>query len=177
MMSATDIAIKSFKATAALPSYQGVWMPAVAWKGAMQRETEALCTDQAVSKAINKVIQVLGATIDATGLKLTVFMHKYTVMKAGAKLGGLISFFFVQSSVDPDPIVRTNDSSFWQTQYNRYATKFQKKPETRGRKRRRVDPIPSAPLCSSIPHSVKVPHPSMQQDYSSVASWSTTMVK
>jgi hypothetical protein len=69
---ATNIAITSFKATAALPSYQGVWMPAVAWKGAMRRETGTTCTDEAVTKAINKVIEVFGATftIDATGSKL-----------------------------------------------------------------------------------------------------------
>jgi hypothetical protein len=143
-MAATNIAITSFKATAAVPSYQGVWMPAVAWQGAMRRETETVCSDKVVSTAINKVIQDFGATftIDATGLKLNVFVHRYTVLKAGAKKGQLIPFFFVQSSVCPNPIVPTN-SRFWQSHYNRYARKFQKKPETRDRKRRRVDPSPS----------------------------------
>jgi hypothetical protein len=53
---ATNIALTSFKATAALPSYQGVWMPTVAWIGAIRRETKTESTDIAVSKAIKKVI-------------------------------------------------------------------------------------------------------------------------
>jgi hypothetical protein len=144
---ATNIAITSFKATAALPSYQGVWMPTVAWTGAMRRETETLSTDQIVSKAINKVITDFGGTftIDATGLELNVFVHRYSVRKAGNTQRSLISFFFVRSSVIPEPPgIIHRDARFWQLRYNRYASKFQKKPETRvNRKRRRVDPSPS----------------------------------
>jgi hypothetical protein len=80
--------------------------------------------------------------MDATGLQLKVFAHRRSVKKAGAITGSLICFFFVQSSDYLDPIVPT-DSKFWQIRYNRYAGNFQKRPETRDRKRRRVDPSPS----------------------------------
>jgi hypothetical protein len=83
---------------------------------------ETVCSDQALSKAINKVIQDFGPTftIDATGLQLFVFAHRRSVIKAGDTKGGLTYFFFVQSSVCPDPFVST-DSRFWQIRYNRYA--------------------------------------------------------
>jgi thiamine biosynthesis lipoprotein ApbE len=142
---ATNIALPAFKAIAALPSYQGVWMPTVAWIGAIRRETKTESTDQAVSKAIKKVIFDSGGTftLDATGLELNVFAHGYSVIKAGSKKTSLTHFFFVQSSVYPEPVIVHRDARFWQSRYNRYASKFQKKPETRDRKRRRVDPSPS----------------------------------
>jgi hypothetical protein len=145
-MSATNIAIiTSFKAAAASPYNQGVWMPAVAWQNAIRIETETVHSDQAVSEAINKVIEDFGATftVDATGLKLNVFVHRYSVIKAGAKKGQLLPFFFVQSSEKPNPIVPT-DSSFWQIRYNLYTRKFQ--PETRDRKRQRVAFFPPVEL-------------------------------
>jgi hypothetical protein len=40
-------------------------------------------------------------------------------------------------------VIVHRDARFWQSRYNRYVRKFQKKPETRDRKRRRVDPSPS----------------------------------
>jgi hypothetical protein len=104
---ATNIAITLFKATAALPPYQGVWMPTVAWVGAMRRETGTVSTDINVSKAIYKVIADFGGTftIDATGLELNVFAHRYSVRKAGAEKPRPMPFLFVQSSVIPEPPV------------------------------------------------------------------------
>jgi hypothetical protein len=142
---ATKKAMASFRAIAELPSYQRVWMPVVAWKDAMRRETAAVCSDQAVSKAINKVVVDDGGKFfpffPLSGVpQLTVFTHKYTVKKAGAKNGHLVTFCIVQSSAYTDPIIPQTDTSFWQKRYNRYAGgRFQPKPETRERKRQRSD--------------------------------------
>jgi hypothetical protein len=92
---ATNIALTVFKAIAALPFYQGDWMPTVAWIGEIRRETKTESTDQAVSKAIKKVIFDSGGTfnVDPTGLELNVFAHGYSVINAGAKKTSLTHFF------------------------------------------------------------------------------------
>jgi hypothetical protein len=139
-MAATRDAIASFKATAELPSYQGVWMPAVAWKEAIRRETSKVLSDQLVSKAISKLYIDFGATIvSLSGVQLKVFTHKYTVKKAGVKRGQLVTFWIVQSSACVDPTIKKTDASFWQKRYDRHAQRFQPRPETRGRKRQRDD--------------------------------------